>query len=246
MRLWNLTRSRQAEIEQAPTAQVIVDAGYRNDRGAETIYRGELFRARSRRAEPNITTELSGVDAITVVEARDGGRGFRQARIEQSFGAGVSVNTVLRACAAALGVGIGNLDQVTGVELEAGGNIYPEGVVLSGPVSRELTRVLRGLGLRWSVQHGALQLLRGGELLQTEAIRLTPSTSLIGTPEVGARGVVRVVSLLTPDLWPGRAIVLESRRVNGRYRARKVTYTGDSHGGEWQCISELEPVGAAA
>lgn len=245
VRIWNLTRDHQAQIEQATAAQVIVEAGY-EERGIEQLFRGELFRARGQHggAQPGIRTEYDAVDAVTIVEARDGGREYQQARIERSFEPGVSVSTVLRACVDALGVGPGNLDEVAArAELEAGGSTYPEGTVLSGQASAELTRILRGLGLRWSVQHGALQVLERGRALQTQAVRLAPDTGLVGSPEVGTRGRVRAVSLLQSELWPGRVVVLESERVRGRYVARSVTYRGDSHGQDWYAECDLAPEG---
>jgi hypothetical protein len=245
VRLWNLTRDRQSEIEQAESAQVIVEAGYTGDRGAEQIFNGELFRARgggSGFQQRAIRSEQSATDIVTIVEARDGGGQIQGARIEQSFEPGVSVETVLRACATALGVGAGNIDSVASIaQLVAGGSTYPEGTVLSGSASRELTRILDGLDLRWSVQHGALQILRRGQPLQAQAIRLSPSTGLVGFPDVGTRGRVHATALLTPDLWPGRAVILESSRVEGRYVIQSTTFKGDSHGNEWHAEVELAP-----
>ena len=243
VRIWGLTREHQAQIEQAELAQVVVRAGYR-DRGAETIFRGELFRARGK--EPGIRTERSMVDVVTHIEARDGGRTFQRARISRSFGPGVAVTTVLQALADALQVGAGNLGEVASVaELEAGGVTYPEGIVLSGQAARELTRILGGLGLRWSVQHGMLQVLRRGGALQTQAVRLTADTGLVGRPAVGTRGQVKVRALLTPTLWPGRHVILESDEAQGTYTCRTVHYQGDSHADDWYADCELQPAEAA-
>lgn len=244
VRIWNLTREHQSQIEQIETAQVVVEAGYEDDRGLGQIFRGELFRARGRGSPPGIRTEADTVDAVTLVEARDGGREFQQARISRSFEPRVSVTTVLQALADALDVGPGNLSEVAAVaELEAGGSTYPEGIVLSGQASGELTRILRGLGLRWSVQHGALQILRRGEALQTQAVRLADETGLVGSPEVGSHGRIKATSLLTSELWPGRVVLLESARVRGRYTCRAVKYSGDSHGQQWYAECDLAPAG---
>lgn len=237
LRLWNLTRDHQTEIEQAAAAQVIVEVGHADDRGLETIFSGGLFRAHGA-----IRTETEGVDAVTHVEARDGGRQFRGARIEQSFDRGVSVDTVVRACARSLGVGAGNVDAIaSAAQLSNGSTAFPEGTVLSGPAALELTRVLASLGLRWSIQHGALQIQRRGEPLATQAVRLTPKTGLLGAPVVGTRGRVKAVALITPDLWPGRAVVLESERVEGRFLIQSAKYTGDSHTNDWHVEMELAP-----
>lgn len=249
VRLWNLTRDHQAQIEQAAAAQVIVEAGYLDDRGLAQVFRGELFRARGSGTGPTalaIRNERSGTDVITHVEARDGGSAYQQARVAQSFEAGVSATTVARACATALGVGMGNAaEAIAAASLEAGGATFPEGTVLSGQASRELTRVLAALGLRWSVQHGALQVVSRGGALQTQAVRLTPSTGLVGRPEVLTRGRVKAMALLSADLSPGRIVLLESDRVTGRYVVRAAKDGADSHTNDWASELDLAPAEAA-
>lgn len=237
VRLYNLTRDHQAQVQDAAEAQLVIEAGYDGERGPEQLFRGEVTRSRGN-GPPSQRSEKSGADVVTYVEGRDAGAAYSRARVAQSFEPGVSVVTVLRACADAMGVGPGNVDEVSRL---AAGQTFAEGVTLSGSAPRELTRLLRQLGLRWSVQHGALQLLRQGDALQTRAMRLTPGTGLLGSPTVGSRGRVTVRALLSPDLWPGRRVALESERVEGRYVCRAVTYRGDSHGQDWLAECELTP-----
>ena len=244
VRLWNLTRSHQTQIEQAAAAQVLVEAGYAGERGPQALFSGELFRARGL-GRTGAHTQDAGEDSVTHVEARDGGRAYAQARISAAFGAGVRVETVVRACARALGVGEGNLVEVSAAaRLATGDDTYPEGTVISGQVSRELTRVLRGMGLGWSIQHNALQILRNGFPLSTQAVRLAVDTGLVGEPEIGTRGHVKATSLLGPDLWPGRVVVLSSRRANGAYTVEAVKFRGDSHAQEWFADLDLVPEAA--
>lgn len=245
VQIWNLTRDHQAQIEQAAEAQVVIETGYSSDRGLEQIFTGELHRARGRTAangQPGIRSDAGRTDVVTHVEARDGGTAYQQARVAQSFGPGTRVATVLRALASAMGVGAGNVDDVADVaQLSTGSSTFPEGTVLSGQAARELTRILGALGLRWSVQHGALQVLRGGDALATEAVLLEASTGLIGMPEVGTRGRVKASSVLNTSLAPGRPVLLRSARVTGRYVVHDVKYRGDSHANEWVAECELRP-----
>lgn len=245
LKLWNLTRDHQAAIEGAEDEQVVIEAGY-EERGLEQLFRGTLFRGRGDDRD-ELRSVRDGVDIVTTVEARDGGREYQEARVEQGFGPGVAVTTVVRACVEALGVGSGNVADVVGAAtFIGGGNTYPEGTVLSGQASRELTRVLGSLGLRWSVQHGAIQVMRVGRALQTQAVRLAASTGLVGAPEVGTRGRVRARSLLNASLWPGRRVQLESERVRGLYEVRSVKYLGDSDAQDWYADCDLAPEGVAA
>lgn len=237
VRIWNLARDHQAQIEQAAGGQVVIEAGHRSARGLVQLFRGELVRARG--GDQALRSTRDGLDVVTRIEARDGGRAYQGARISQSFEPGVSVATVLRACADSLGVGEGNLRDALAAQLEAGGDRYPEGTILSGQAAHELTRILDGLGMRWSVQHGALQVLRVGRAMPAQAVRLTPGTGLVGSPEVGTRGRVKVRALLSADIAPGRPVVLESERARGRYVVRAVKYSGDSHAQDAYVDAEL-------
>lgn len=248
LKLWNLTRAHQAQLEEQSDAPVLIEAGYEGEHGLETIFAGQVHRARGghRDGRAGNRTEQDGPDVVTQIEAIDGGRSYREARVSQSFGAGTSVGVVVRACVTALGLGVGNLDEaLRTIELEAGGVGYSDGTVLAGQASRELSRLLSAFGLRWSVQHGALQVLRRGQPLQTQAVRLSPETGLLGSPEIGTRGRVKVRALLTPELWPGRRVILSSQRLEGRFEVRTVSYEGDSHGDSWTAECELAPEGTA-
>lgn len=244
VKLWNLTRDQQALIERATDAQLVVEAGHSQSRGLEQLFRGHVFRARGgtgAQARSIRTTTEGRVDAITHVEGRDGGAEFQQQRVAASFDPGSSAADVVRTCAEALGVGIGNTNEAIAEVVAAGGDAtFPEGTVLSGTASRELTRILASFGLRWSVQHEALQVLRVGEPLRTEAVLLTTRTGLVGEPEPCTRGRVRARSILTPDLAPGRPVVLESRKASGRFTVRSVRYTGDSGVGQQDWYADVE------
>ena len=251
--VYNLTRDHQANIAQADMGtQVLIAAGFEDERGAETIFAGELFRARAgksivfgKASGVAGTESAGGIDAITTVQARDGGRSFAHARVSMAFDEGVSISTVLRALADSLGVGAGNIDEVADVARAlTGDDTYPQGTVISGSAPREMTRVLAALDLRWSVQHGAIQVLSRGSALQTEAVRLAPNTGLIGSPERGTRGHVRAVALMTPGLWPGRRVELASRLISGLYTCEAVKDRGDSHANDWFAECDLVPEAA--
>lgn len=235
VQLWNLTRDHQTEIEQAGAAQLVVEAGYEDARGLEMLFSGRVARSHGH-GQPTRGTERQGRDIVTTIEGTDGGIELRERRVSQSFGAGVRVSTVVRACADALGIGAGNLEE----QLAAlGAPTLTGGTVLTGNASHELTRLLGSFGLRWSVQSGALQVLPLGGSLPTLAVRLTPDTGLVDQPEIGTRGRVRVTALLTPDIWPGRAVILESARARGRYVCRTVTYSGDTTAQDWYATADL-------
>lgn len=231
----NLTPSQQSELVGAGAAQLIIEAGYEGARGLEMLFSGRVARGHGH-DQPSRGSRAEGRDVVSYVEGTDAGLELRERRVSASYAPGVQVATVVRACADALGVGEGNLEEaLAGV----GAPTMPAGTVLTGSAAGELTRLLSSFGLRWSVQLGALQVLAPGAALSVEAVRLTPSTGLIGEPEVGTRGRVRITALLTPDIAPARPVMLESPRASGRYLARAVKYSGDTEGGEWYAHADL-------
>lgn len=240
--LHNLSRESQSLVEEAAEALVVIEAGYREER--TQIFRGAVLRARAGRESP-ARSARDGIEVVTTVEASDAGVEYRRARIARSYQPGVSVSTVLRDCVEALGLGRGNLAEVEAfAALDGGQTSYPEGTVLAGQASRELTRILRSYGLTWSAQHGAVQVARRGRALQAQAVRLSPSTGLVGVPEVGTRGRVKVTTLLSPELRPGRRVRLESERLEATLVVRSVRYEGDSDAESWYAHCELAPEAA--
>lgn len=239
IRAYNLSRDSQALVEGAAGATVSLSAGFR-DQTAQ-IFLGQVSRARGNEVAP-VRSSSDGLEVVTLVEVTDAGQAYRQARVAQTFQPGVSVLTVLRACVGALGVGEGNLREVEAfAELEGGQTVYPEGTVLAGQAARELSRILRSYGLRYSVQHGAIQVTRRRRALQTRAVLLRSGSGLVGAPDIGTGGRVKVRAALTPDLWPGRRVVLEAERVEGQFLVDAIRYEGDSHGDAWWATCELSP-----
>lgn len=244
VRLYNLGDESRSAVENAAEGLVVVEAGYRGER--RQIFRGAVVRARaggrgSGAAGPT-TLERDGADSVLTVEAHDGGVEYQRARVARSYEPGVAVVTVLRDCAEALGLGEGNLREVEAVAaLDGGQTTYPEGTVLTGQASRELSRILRSYGLRWSAQHGVVQVTRRGAALQSRAVVLSPTSGLIGSPEIGTRGRATVRALLSAEVWPGRRVRVESDRLEATLVVRAVKFEGDSHAEPWYAVAELAP-----
>ena len=224
--IWNLTKDHRDQLEGLSVQRgqgrirVELEAGYQGNNSL--IFRGDLRTAK---------TVRDGADLITDLEGEDGGRAVLWSRVNRSFPAGTRVDQVVRACADAMGVGAGNTDEIVrGAQLVTGGNTFPEGTVLEGAAADQLRRILRSLGLRYSVQNGALQILRRGEPLQATAVRLAPSTGLLGRPEVNADGTVSATTLMNPDIYPGRRAQFDTVDLAGAFRVERTKYQGDTFG----------------
>jgi hypothetical protein len=218
----NLNPDHRSALEQLKTATVLIEAGY--EEGTSTLFVGDLRTAVSVDEGPNIITKLS---------SGDGEKAVKQARVKVSLKKGAANPAkVLESVAKSLGVQEGNLSQALG-KLSGLSNCFSEGAVISGSAFKEMNAVCKSLGLTWSIQDGKLQILSLRTALEGVAIKLSPSTGLIGSPTVDNDGVLSAVMLLAPDVFPGRKLVLDSKRLQGQYRIETCEYQGDTHGTDW-------------
>jgi len=197
LNIYNLSENHRQQIESADPLRVVVRAGYMTADSA--LFFGDVHVANSQRdrkrrrrirkkhQKDQAVSSFEGPDIVTRIEAQDGGRGYSSMEIQKSYAANTALITVLRDLIAAMGIGEGNL-ATAGVPT----TIYTEGTTVTGRAWRELDRLVRSAGLRWSVQDGALQLLRDQTPLRQTAIVLSPETGLIGSPAVDADGTIRL------------------------------------------------------
>jgi hypothetical protein len=237
IRVWNLSETTRAEIQRRET--VVLRAGYEDP---PTLFRGDIRR---------VWTETDGIDLVTVLQARDGGRAYSEARIARSYNPGTPVVTVLRDVIADMEIGQGNLaEYAAAYALRNGADTFGDGYVAAGPARRVLDALTRAAGLRWSVQNGALQLLRQGTPLQSRAVLLTSDTGLLDSPTwdergirtEGRRGLLTARALIQPGIEPGRKVRVESRLVEGDFEVRKIQYQGETRGDAWDAVLELRPI----
>jgi hypothetical protein len=212
--------------------RVRLEAGHAE--GTSVIFQGNVRRVDTIRENP---------DWITRVTAGDGEESLRSARGARSFGPDTSIRDVIRYCAEASGVGLGNLDDaLAGAQFDRVGSILPGGAVVHGRVERQLHHLLRSVGLEWSIQDGVLQVLpRGGALART-AVLLSTDTGLIGSPEVGLNRVVTAKAIIQPDLTPGAQVQLKSAVVAGYYRVETAEYAGETRGEPWDVTMTMRRI----
>ncbi len=231
--VYNLTETHRRAAQAARRPLVRIEAGYAST-GTSLLFQGNAR---------HVTVERDGPDWLTKVTAGDGVYAIQTARAARSFGPDARVEEVARYLADAMGVGPGNvLAALRNARLDRLGDTFPQGTALHGYAERELTALLNASGLTWSVQHGVLQVLPRGRALATTAVRLAPSTGLVGSPSAGQHGVVKVKALLLPDLVPGRLVHVESAAFAGDYRIERAEYTGDTRGGDWTANLDVRRV----
>lgn len=214
---------------------VRIEAGYENG-GESTVQ--QLFVGDMRFA--GHTRE--GADWVTKLQAGDGEKTFRGAKVNESFAKGVRKGKVLERLVKSMQVDVKSaIAKFKSAGFKAGMDEFAKGVSLDGSAAKELTKILGAAGYSWSIQDGEVQVLGARETVG-EAVLLGPKTGLVGSPESGADGYIKAQSLLQPDLRPGRLVELDSETFRGSYRADRVEHRGDTHGADWYSELELVPL----
>jgi len=227
--VWNLSPESRA-IVSAKGSKLLVIAGY-----ADTVR--QVFTGDVRLVDHT----RDGAHWVTKLQAGDGERAYLYAQASDSFKSGTPALVVAERLASLLGLDPGNLAG----EVALAAVTFTQGYSARGRVSAELDRLLKGLGLAWSIQDGRLQVLAPGAAAPgATSIEISPTTGLVGSPEHGSApekgkpAVLSVKSLLLPELRPGSRFSLVSESATGGYVASKVEHTGDTAGGEWYTTVE--------
>lgn len=254
----NLTKTSRSMLT-VTGAPVRVEAGYVGN--ASTIFVGEVTHAGSERwGRPQgqhgpYRATRDGGDVLTHIQARDAQKAFTRAYINKSFAAGTPRWIAVQAIAEALGIPLPKSQ----VELVSG--VYDGGAVLTGLASQHLDVLCSTLDLEWSIQDGALQLLRVGASNMEPVIVLSPETGLLDIPgdvedavprwhgnkkkklAQQSSGLIKHrtsritrISLLNPGLRIGRRVRLKSADLNGDFRILEVQHAGDTRGEDWKSV----------
>jgi len=225
----NLSPTRRAAL-QTKGVKFVLECGY-VDTGVKQIFQGDVR---------HISHVRESADWRTVLKSGDGERAFQFARISETLGPKSTKSAVIKRLAAKLGLGLGNSGKA------AIPGSFEQGIVLSGPVSRELDKVLKGTGYEWSIQDEQLILLAESEVSGQDVPLLTPDSGLIGSPEFGAPLVkggspqLHFRSLLNANIKPGAKVQVQCERfpLGVSVKCSKVEHSGDTAGQDWYSTVE--------
>jgi hypothetical protein len=235
VRVYNLSRDHRAQLARADAPRVVLRAGYEADGDPPPL----LFLGSARR----VFAEREETDIVLTVQASDSGRELLTGRISRSYAPGTRATAALADAIDAAGIGRGNFSDFEAAYVARNGSaVFADGFVADGPARRVIQALARAARLRWSVQNGALQLMRTGQALQAQAPQLSAASGLVGTPTRDEHGKVSATVLLQPGLDPGRRVVLVSSEIEGGYEIRQVVYKGATAGGEWYATLDLAPL----
>ncbi len=224
--------ARKPGTHRAPKTgriRVEIEAGYR-EMGRALLFRGDL-----RRAKSELQDDKSWK---TEIEGEDGGVSYLTSRITSSYGPGTTLLTGVRACAEAMGLGMGNLIEVQHLLSKT----YPRGTVLDGPASQELAGILKRAKVGYSIRDGQLffRPLTGSKI-RTKAVVLDAYSGMVGSPVRMNTGLVEVTTLINPEVVVGGYVYVASSVLTGTYEVHKIEAEGSNFGDEFYMKLELKP-----
>lgn len=168
-----------------------------------------------------VRMERRGPDRVLRIEAADGGKAFKEARVNVSFSTSTTLRQVFDSVSTQLGLPEGTIRLTEDLS-------FPKGITLAGPARDVLDRLARSTASEWYIRDGALQFVGEGEDTgETAVVFSSIAGNLIGSPTPKDDGI-EVTALLAPALRPGKPFQVESKDYNGLYTATDVAFKGDS------------------
>lgn len=168
-----------------------------------------------------VRLDRKGVDTVLHIEASDGGKAYKESRLNISFTTSTTMRQVFDAVAEQTGLPLGSVKLPENVT-------FPHGITLTGPARDVLDRLAATGGSQWYVRDGALQFTAAGDDTGEQAIVFSSDAgNLIGSPSPKDDGI-SIKALLAPTLRPGKVFQVQSKDYNGFYTASDVEFQGDS------------------
>jgi hypothetical protein len=240
--VYNLSAERRAALEK-PDTRCVLKAGYWEEGGPLEVFQGDVVFA---------WTSFDGPNVKTTLELGEGSATYRDSVVTLGYPAGVTSKKVLEDLAKTMGLSLM-------LPSDAPSRSWAGGLSFHGTARAALDKVTAGTGLAWSIQAGALQVIRRGGTTNRTVFELSADSGLVGSPERQRRGRLapvqvtdtatgktrevkaskdafdgwRVKSLLLPTLLPGDRVKLNARGAEGVLVVRDLRHIGDTHQGDW-------------
>jgi hypothetical protein len=210
--------------------RLTLDVGYGDD--LARLFAGDVIFSSTRFEAPEVVTEI---------QVQDGVRG-RRAKIAKTLRRGAPARRALQELLAAMGI-TAPADVLARPELA---RPYLAGMTLTGDAGDQVTKLMRRVGLEWTVVDGELLVLSSTET-RGEAVVISQDTGMIGSPSVGPpdkKGGPKVISaktLVDPRVRPGGLVMIRSRTVEGLHKVVRCEHAGDTHADPWYTTIEANP-----
>ena len=233
IQIFNLSKNVREQLKETGFV-LILKAGYKDGAGLEDIYKGTIT---------IIDHEHSGPDMITKFECGD--KELQETKFNASYKEGTSLKTILADIVKAFPLSSKVVESVKDGQ-------QTNGMAFSGLAKDVLDKITKSLGLNWSIQDRALQIIEPGKPNQDEVVFITPETGLIGSPQrfedkgkkenaADNRPAWKVKSLLIPRISVGNVVSIESAEIkkNSFFVVNSIEHSGDTHGTDWTTDMEV-------
>lgn len=223
--IYNLNKESRSFVEQEDLVGIL-DVGYSPvgaDDLIENIFQGDIKK---------VQNKLQGSDWLTTFEVGDGEKALTESKFNKSFAAGASIEAAINEVAQSFGKPISTIQDITA-------KTFKNGLTLSGGSKNIMDTLTKEAGVEWSIQDDEVIILGAENTDGEEAFFISRDTGMIGSPIKREKGI-ELTTALNPKIRPGRAILVESKYLEGEFRVRKVVHDGDTHEGSWQ--TRLEAV----
>lgn len=214
--VYNLSKDTRAILEDPSRKLVSLSVGYGAD--SNSLFVGDLRLVRHVREGANI---------VTTLEAGDGEKGALN-WAKKWFPKNTGIRTIFEYLIREAQVGKGNLDEALAYEENNGlPDTIRKGMFVRGYALDELNELANSRGLDFSVQSNECQFTPIAEGLDGVPVPiLSPTSGLVSTPTFDNEGIMSCTAKLVPNVFPGSIIEIDSEFVKGRYKVRRVFYTG--------------------
>lgn len=207
IKVFNLNPANEASLFPIGTklgefTEVLLNAGYQN--ASKLIFTGNVKHAFHYRDK---------ADYVMQIEAADGDKDYRQAKLNLTLAAGTSHLELVNAA-----VGSFATTKLGAVLIKSQPRI--RGRVISGMTRDVLSQLSRESTANWSIQDGQLQIVPTDTVLQKQAIVVNAATGMLKAPEINDRGI-RVNCLLNPLIGINSVLQLNNNDIMQRIRKRR-------------------------
>lgn len=235
--IYNLNESNKSILKTKENLSLTLEVGYGLN-NVDLLFTGDIVRS---------STQRSGADFISTIEVDDGDQALTTATLDKSYVAGTKEKTIIQDALQSMKdagqVIIGSINSIKD-------DVAQNGFSASGLAANVIDQITKKQGLEFSIQDNETQILGEDEDTGEEAIVLTPSTGLIGSPRIGLigkeatkiDGIEFKALIQTTRFKPGRIAQINSREVDGFFKILKSKFTGDTHAPAWFVTCEAQTI----
>lgn len=235
--IYNLNESNKSILKSKENLSLKLEVGY-GINNVDQLFTGDIVRS---------STQRSGPDFISTIEVADADESLRKATLDKSYVAGTNEKTIIQE---ALEEMKKTGQMIIGSIATLKDSISQNGFSASGLASDVVELLAKKQNHDFSVQDNKSQILDENEDTGEEAIVLTPSTGLIGSPRIGllGEGATKIdgiefkALIQTTRFKPGRIVQIKSREVDGFFKILKSKFTGDTHAAPWFVNCEAKTI----